>query len=68
MKMLSGSVLIGNKEGISIAKKTYVEVIEINSTNKNNSIMFLEGVRIPIDDMTIIENAKIIGILLFFCI
>lgn len=40
--------------------------IEINSANKKSSIMFLEGVRIPIEDTVMIKIAKIKGILLFF--
>ncbi len=66
MNILSGSDLIGNKVGINVDKKTYIVAIEINSANKKSSIMFLEGMRIPIEDMVIVKIAKIKGIFLFF--
>ena len=68
MNMLSGSDLIGNKVGIKVDKKMYIVPIEINSANKKSSIMFLEGVRIPIEDTVMIKIANIKGIFLFFCI
>jgi hypothetical protein len=64
--MLSGSDLIGNKVGINVDKNMYIVAIEINSANKKSSIMLLEGVRIPIEDIVMIKIAKIKGIFLFF--
>ncbi len=66
MNMLSGSDLIGNKVGINVDKNMYIVAIMINSANKKSSIMFLEGMRIPIEDIVMIKIAKIKGIFLFF--
>ncbi len=64
MKMLSGSDLRGNNIGIKIDKKMYIDAIEISSANKNNSIILIEGMRIPNKEAAIRINEAIIGILL----